>query len=227
MEDYEKKEAEKKVKPASKRKSDIKFVHDTTKKKKGRGDIKEDKEPSPVTPEDSKRGGRAGKRSISYNEYESPKEDKSKRGKKDKVVEEDKHEDEAEEEEYEVEKILDVRKARKGKEYLVKWKGWEREEDRTWEPEASLEGSRELVKEFNDKRSAQEQSVSTPGPASSKKKGRKSVADNEENTSQTPASGKKRGRAKGNEAKDDAVEPMVMINLDDSDNETSVVEPKA
>ena len=60
MEDYEKKEAEKKVKPASKRKSDIKFVHDTTKKKKGRGDIKEDKEPSPVTPEDSKRGGRAG-----------------------------------------------------------------------------------------------------------------------------------------------------------------------
>ena len=127
VEEYEKKEAEKKVKPASKRTSDIKFVHDTTKKKKGRGDIKEDKEPSPVTPEDSKRGGRAGKRSISYNEYESPKEDKSKRGKKDKVVEEDKHEDEAEEEEYEVEKILDVRKARKGKEYLVKWKGWERE----------------------------------------------------------------------------------------------------
>ena len=237
MEDYEKKEAEKKVKPASKRKSDIKFVHengdvssvgdDTPKKKRGRGDTKEDKEPSPVTPEDSKRGGRAGKRSISYNEYESPKEDKSKRGKKDKVVEEDNQEVGAEEEEYEVEKILDVRKARKGKEYLVKWKGWEREEDRTWEPEASLEGSRELVKEFNDKRSAQEQSVSTPGPASSKKKGRKSVADNEENTSQTPASGKKRGRAKGNEAKDDAVEPMVMINLDDSDNETSVVEPKA
>ena len=103
MEDYEKKEAEKKVKPASKRKSDIKFVHengdvssvgdDTPKKKRGRGDIKEDKEPSPVTPEDSKRGGRAGKRSISYNEYESPKEDKSKRGKKDKVVEEDKHEE--------------------------------------------------------------------------------------------------------------------------------------
>ena len=70
MEDYEKKEAEKKVKPASKRKSDIKFVHengdvssvgdDTPKKKRGRGDTKEDKEPSPVTPEDSKRGGRAG-----------------------------------------------------------------------------------------------------------------------------------------------------------------------
>ena len=60
VEEYEKKEAEKKVKPASKRTSDIKFVHDTTKKKKGRGDIKEDKEPSPVTPEDSKRGGGAG-----------------------------------------------------------------------------------------------------------------------------------------------------------------------
>ena len=70
MEDYEKKEAEKKVKPASKRKSDIKFVHengdvssvgdDTPKKKRGRGDTKEDKEPSPVTPEDSKRGGGAG-----------------------------------------------------------------------------------------------------------------------------------------------------------------------
>eukprot|EP00092_Neocalanus_flemingeri_P036324 GFUD01039546.1.p1 GENE.GFUD01039546.1~~GFUD01039546.1.p1 ORF type:complete len:744 (+),score=250.90 GFUD01039546.1:103-2232(+) len=51
--------------------------------------------------------------------------------------------------EYEVENILEVRKGSLGKEYLVKWKGWENEEDRTWEPEASLEGSKKLLKEFD------------------------------------------------------------------------------
>eukprot|EP00092_Neocalanus_flemingeri_P026527 GFUD01028750.1.p1 GENE.GFUD01028750.1~~GFUD01028750.1.p1 ORF type:complete len:1371 (+),score=452.05 GFUD01028750.1:48-4160(+) len=51
--------------------------------------------------------------------------------------------------EYEVEHILEVRKGNLGKEYLVKWKGWENEEDRTWEPEASLEGSKKLLKEFD------------------------------------------------------------------------------
>ena len=53
--------------------------------------------------------------------------------------------EEEDEEEYEVEKILDVRKGKKGvKEYLVKWKGWEDEDDLTWEPEANLEESMDL-----------------------------------------------------------------------------------
>merc|ERR1711915_314055 len=53
------------------------------------------------------------------------------------------------EDEYEVEKIMDVREGDYGrKEYLVKWKGWEREQDRTWEPKESLSGSIKLLKEF-------------------------------------------------------------------------------
>merc|ERR1712130_449944 len=51
-----------------------------------------------------------------------------------------------------------------GKEYLVKWKGWDRLEDQTWEPESSLEGSKNLLKEFEKSR----QSADTP-----KGKGRK------------------------------------------------------
>jgi len=68
------------------------------------------------------------------------------------------------EEEYEVEKIVDVRVGEWGKEYLVKWKGWDRLEDQTWEPESSLEGSKNLLKEFEKSR----QSADTP-----KGKGRK------------------------------------------------------
>ena len=53
--------------------------------------------------------------------------------------------------EYEVEKILKVREGKLGKEYLVKWKGWENIADRTWEPEESLEGSKDLLKDLGRK----------------------------------------------------------------------------
>ena len=41
----------------------------------------------------------------------------------------------------EVEQILDERAAADGKEYLVRWRGYDEEED-TWEPEANLAGCR-------------------------------------------------------------------------------------
>ena len=49
--------------------------------------------------------------------------------------------------EYEVERILDKRFQNGQVQYKVKWKGYSLSES-TWEPEDNLEGSKELVKEF-------------------------------------------------------------------------------
>ncbi|ODM89351.1 Chromobox protein 5 [Orchesella cincta] len=53
------------------------------------------------------------------------------------------------EEEYEVEKLLKVRSGKKGREFLVKWKGYSRD-DASWEPEAHL-SCKELIKSFQEK----------------------------------------------------------------------------
>ena len=253
VEDYEQAESEKKTKTSSKRRSDIKFVHengdpmseaDDSPKKKGKKKMVKDANPeADSTPTEEKRGSRnGGKRSVSYTDFESPK------GKKKELfeVEETPSAEEPMEEEYEVEKILDVRKKGKGKEYLVKWKGWEKEEDRTWEPEASLDGSKELLREFNEKNEAPSPTVEKkrPGPASSKKKERRrrsssvepSLEDLEDLGLKTdtpvvkkskpgPASSKKRAR-KSNSPEAASEEPMVTINIDDSDAGSVFEEPK-
>lgn len=55
-----------------------------------------------------------------------------------------------EEDDYEVDRILSSRKAKGGKtEYLVRWKGYEEEEDNTWEPAAHLH--KDLIFEFEAK----------------------------------------------------------------------------
>jgi len=78
-------------------------------------------------------------------------------------------------EEYEVEAILEERQKRGKKEYLVKWKGWELEKDRTWEPEASLkEGSADLLKQFKAVQSPQ---VSNPKTKPAPKSRKKSIGD--------------------------------------------------
>ena len=254
VEEYEKAETEKKAKTSgSKRKSDIKFVHengdpmseaDDSPKKKGkkRGAVKEASPEADSSPQEGKRGSRnGGKRSVSYTDFESPK------GKKKELFEpeESSTAEEPMEEEYEVEKILDVRKKGKGKEYLVKWKGWEREEDRTWEPEASLEGSQDLLREFNEKKEAPAVEKKRPGPASSKKKERRRRSSSVEpslnledlypeqstpaaavemKSKPGPASSKKRSR-KSDTPEAAPEEPMVTINIDDSDAGSNFGEP--
>ena len=55
-----------------------------------------------------------------------------------------------EEEEYEVETILEKR-LKKGKaEYLIKWKGFDNEDDNTWEPVENLDCEDKII-EFNSK----------------------------------------------------------------------------
>merc|ERR1712029_1031560 len=175
VEDFEKQEQEKMNKPVSKRRSDIKFVHengdpmsenDDSPKKKSPKTKKQD---SPKVEEEKKTSSR-GRKSVNYSE--TPEKEKKSEA----------NDDDQEEDEYEVEKIIDVRTGKRGKkEYLVKWKGWDREEDQTWEPEASLAGSKELVKEFEESQADLEQkgkeivnemmgSLKSPPP----KKGRKS-----------------------------------------------------
>ena len=60
---------------------------------------------------------------------------------------------ESSDDEYEVEAILDTRKKKiKGavREYLIKWKGYDNEEDNTWEPEENLDCT-DILKEFKKK----------------------------------------------------------------------------
>ena len=54
------------------------------------------------------------------------------------------------EEEFEVESILNKRKGKGGAEYLVKWKGYPKDQS-TWEPLANLSKVKDLVKQFEKK----------------------------------------------------------------------------
>ncbi|KAK5956998.1 hypothetical protein OHC33_001367 [Knufia fluminis] len=53
--------------------------------------------------------------------------------------------------EYEVEQVLKHRRTKdKGKEYLIKWKGYDLDES-TWEPEENLSGSQSFIQEYQDR----------------------------------------------------------------------------
>lgn len=56
--------------------------------------------------------------------------------------------DETEEDEFEVEKILAKKGTGRKLVYLVKWKGYDKEEDNTWEPAKNLDQSISLIAEF-------------------------------------------------------------------------------
>ncbi|CAL8138028.1 unnamed protein product [Orchesella dallaii] len=57
--------------------------------------------------------------------------------------------DDDDDEEYEVEKVIDMRKRKGGREFLIKWKGYSKAKA-TWEPEDNLSCD-DLIKEFEEK----------------------------------------------------------------------------
>merc|ERR1712176_948829 len=80
---------------------------------------------------------------------------------------------ESEEEEYEVEKIVAARFVKKKRQYLVKWVNYA-EEWNTWEPIENLEGSHELVEDFNRReREEEEKKEKQKAEAIAKKKAEK------------------------------------------------------
>jgi len=91
------------------------------------------------TKSDKKKGRKSKADTIVAATVDPVTEPSAKKGRKKKVEDED---------EYEVEKIVDKREKKGEVEYLVKWKGWEEEEDRTWEPLSNLKGSEKLIKRY-------------------------------------------------------------------------------
>eukprot|EP00092_Neocalanus_flemingeri_P085540 GFUD01107642.1.p1 GENE.GFUD01107642.1~~GFUD01107642.1.p1 ORF type:complete len:332 (-),score=125.63 GFUD01107642.1:466-1461(-) len=65
------------------------------------------------------------------------------------VESEDSDSEEEEEEDYEVEKILDKREEKGITKYLIKWVGYDKEEDNTWEPQDNL-GCADKIKQFDE-----------------------------------------------------------------------------
>ena len=64
------------------------------------------------------------------------------------------------EDEYEVEKIIDKRITKGAAQYQVKWLGYEKKEDLTWEPSSNLAGCKALVNAFENAKKKQNTSYS-------------------------------------------------------------------
>ena len=56
-------------------------------------------------------------------------------------------------EDYEVEALLGKRRKKGEVQYLVKWKGWDRPQDNTWERLENLSGCKNLLRDFEAKQS--------------------------------------------------------------------------
>ena len=63
--------------------------------------------------------------------------------------------DAADDDSYQVERILSMKTVGGVRHFLVKWLGYDEEDDNTWEPEEHLEGSQLLIRRFERERAAE------------------------------------------------------------------------
>ncbi|OLN85216.1 Chromo domain-containing protein 2 [Colletotrichum chlorophyti] len=108
-------------------------------------------------------------------------------------VQEDSEDEDLDADEYVVEKILDHQVADDGTvNFRVKWEGYEKKADQTWEPEDSLkEGASEILEEYLEKLGGREKLFEEKNKAkTTKKRGRPTA-------SSTPPAGGKRSKRNG------------------------------
>ncbi|TGZ78237.1 chromo domain-like protein [Ascodesmis nigricans] len=104
----------------------------------------------------------------------------------------DEDEDAGEEEEYVVEKIMDHKIEKKKLYFHVKWKGYEKKSDMTWEPEENCAGAQEAVEDYFAEIGGRPQPV-TPAKSSNKRNRISTVGASSDNTP-APKSVNKRAR---------------------------------
>ena len=114
---------------------------------------------------------------------------------------------ESEEEEYEVEKIVAARFVKKKRQYLVKWVNYA-EEWNTWEPIENLEGSHELVEDFNKReREEEEKKEKQKAEAIAKKKAEKERKELERTRKEAEKKEREEKKAKLEKEKKEVMEP--------------------
>lgn len=147
---------------------------------------------------------------VSASEDEIPFRNKPEQNKDESADKNNEEEDEGDGgEEYVVEKILSHAFDADGIcKYEVKWLGYEKKEDRTWEPESNLSGASDLLEEYfkkiggrpkppQKKERKRKQSIGTPSEPKGTSRGRKKIRGEDEDSG-TPASaaGKKAKKTK-------------------------------
>lgn len=104
----------------------------------------------------------------------------------------DKDDENMDEDEYVVEKILRHNVDKDGVKYLIKWEGFSKKEDQTWEPIDNLSGATELLEAYHRKIGG------TPDPSGASKSGKKATVKRKASTVfDSPSNGvaeRKRGR---------------------------------
>ncbi|KAK4692578.1 hypothetical protein P7C71_g4659, partial [Lecanoromycetidae sp. Uapishka_2] len=147
---------------------------------------------------------------------------------KDEVEEEEEDEDDEDEETFIVESILDHRSDFEDGQmrYEVKWKGYEKKADRTWEVEENLDGAHEILEEYWKSVGGKP----VPGKDKSekpKKRARQSSSSAKPDNSKRPKTEKSKSKRKSNGAMEHDTSPAPLTGYtEEGDDDWKAPTPK-